>query len=230
MASLQAFPSSLLPRAWSRALIPYPFPFKRLPCRLGICLKDYLIAFPKSRQQSSKLGAGCFIFVVVERFSTTKVNRDCGLIAFVASGLINSDAFRRQVMLFNISSQDCMVLLATVPSGPFVILSEPICNCTFETHLLRTLVTPCRQVCTSTKVDLHTGLAMQMNSKVTEQVPKACQEFKILSKGVTRLTNTVAEVTYCVLPSQQIPRTVTGKNRKQANIHKKAIFFIPYSK
>ena len=28
-------------------------------------------------------------------------------------------------MLFNISSQDCMVLLATVPSGLFVILSEP---------------------------------------------------------------------------------------------------------
>ena len=35
MASLQAFPSSLLPRAWSRALIPFPFPFERLPRRLG---------------------------------------------------------------------------------------------------------------------------------------------------------------------------------------------------
>ena len=34
MASLQAFPSSLLPRAWSRALIPFPFPFERLPLRL----------------------------------------------------------------------------------------------------------------------------------------------------------------------------------------------------
>ena len=35
MASLRAFPSSLLPRAWSRALIPFPFPFERLPRRLG---------------------------------------------------------------------------------------------------------------------------------------------------------------------------------------------------
>ena len=34
MASLQAFPSSLLPRARSRALIPFPFPFERLPHRL----------------------------------------------------------------------------------------------------------------------------------------------------------------------------------------------------
>ena len=34
MASLQAFPSSLLPRAWSRALIPFPFPFELLPRRL----------------------------------------------------------------------------------------------------------------------------------------------------------------------------------------------------
>ena len=38
MASLQAFPSSLLPRAWSRALIPFPFPFERLPRRLHINL------------------------------------------------------------------------------------------------------------------------------------------------------------------------------------------------
>ena len=28
------FPSSLLPRVWSRALIPFPFPFQRLPRRL----------------------------------------------------------------------------------------------------------------------------------------------------------------------------------------------------
>ena len=35
MASLQAFPSSLLPRAWSRALILFPFLFERLPRRLG---------------------------------------------------------------------------------------------------------------------------------------------------------------------------------------------------
>ena len=34
MASLQAFPSTLLSRAWSRALIPFPFPFERLPRRL----------------------------------------------------------------------------------------------------------------------------------------------------------------------------------------------------
>ena len=34
MASLQAFPSSILPRARSRALIPFPFPFERLPRRL----------------------------------------------------------------------------------------------------------------------------------------------------------------------------------------------------
>ena len=27
----ERFPSSLLPRAWSRALIPFPFPFERLP-------------------------------------------------------------------------------------------------------------------------------------------------------------------------------------------------------
>ena len=36
MASLQALPSSLLPRAWSRALIPFPFPFERLPRRLEV--------------------------------------------------------------------------------------------------------------------------------------------------------------------------------------------------
>ena len=30
----RGFPSSLLPRAWSRALIPFPFPFERLPRRL----------------------------------------------------------------------------------------------------------------------------------------------------------------------------------------------------
>ena len=34
MASLQAFPSFLLSRAWSRALIPFLFPFERLPRRL----------------------------------------------------------------------------------------------------------------------------------------------------------------------------------------------------
>ena len=30
----RSFPSSLLPRAWSRDLIPFPFPFERLPRRL----------------------------------------------------------------------------------------------------------------------------------------------------------------------------------------------------
>ena len=34
MASLQAFASSLLPRAWSLAQIPFPFPFEHLPRRL----------------------------------------------------------------------------------------------------------------------------------------------------------------------------------------------------
>ena len=34
MACLQAFPSSHLPRARSRALIPFSFPFERLPRRL----------------------------------------------------------------------------------------------------------------------------------------------------------------------------------------------------
>ena len=34
MASLQAFPSTVLSRAWSRAVIPFPFPFERLPRRL----------------------------------------------------------------------------------------------------------------------------------------------------------------------------------------------------
>ena len=33
-ASLQAFPSSLLPRERSRAQIPFPFPFERLPRKL----------------------------------------------------------------------------------------------------------------------------------------------------------------------------------------------------
>ena len=40
MASLQVFPSFLLPRAWSRALIPFPFPFERLPCRLRRNIKS----------------------------------------------------------------------------------------------------------------------------------------------------------------------------------------------
>ena len=40
MASLQAFPSFLLPRAWSRALIPFPFPFERLPRRLRRNIKS----------------------------------------------------------------------------------------------------------------------------------------------------------------------------------------------
>ena len=33
---VDAFPSSLLPRAWSRALIPFPFPFERLSRRLAL--------------------------------------------------------------------------------------------------------------------------------------------------------------------------------------------------
>ena len=90
---------------------------------------------------------------------------------FAASGLINSDAFRRWVMLFNILSSQ-VPSVPSVPSGPFVILSEPICNCTSETHLLRNLVTPCRQVCVSTKVDLHTGVVSEMNSKSYRKSPQ----------------------------------------------------------
>ena len=41
-ASLQAFPSSLLPSAWSCALIPFPFPFERLPRRLAATLRQVL--------------------------------------------------------------------------------------------------------------------------------------------------------------------------------------------
>ena len=52
----------------------------------------------KSRQFSGKPGAGLFFFMIAWRFSTTKVNKDCSLIAFVASGLINSEAFGRWIM------------------------------------------------------------------------------------------------------------------------------------
>ena len=38
-------PSSLLPRAWSRALIPFPFPFERLPLRLAEKWQRKLLAF-----------------------------------------------------------------------------------------------------------------------------------------------------------------------------------------
>ena len=62
MASLQAFPSSLLPRAWSRALIPFPF---RTPAtqasqnmipreRLLVC---YTAVFRVVTQSSSPLEA-----------------------------------------------------------------------------------------------------------------------------------------------------------------------------
>ena len=45
MASLQAFPSSLLPRVRSRALIPFPFPFERLPRRLLATGSTLLLEF-----------------------------------------------------------------------------------------------------------------------------------------------------------------------------------------
>ena len=44
MASLQVFPSSLLPRTWSRALIPFPFPFERPPRGLSSMLVHYIEA------------------------------------------------------------------------------------------------------------------------------------------------------------------------------------------
>ena len=112
-------------------------------------------------------------------------------------------------MLFNIlSSQDCTVLLATVPSGPFVILSEPICNCTSETHLLRNLVTPCRQVCVSTKVDLHTGVASQMNSKsyrislqgllrIQLYRPRGLQVWHTLNQTHTQCSSLIANTRKC---------------------------------
>ena len=33
--AIASLPSSLLPRAWPRALPPFPFPFERLPRRLA---------------------------------------------------------------------------------------------------------------------------------------------------------------------------------------------------
>ena len=44
-ACLQGFPSSLLPRARSRALIPFPFPFERLPRRLLATGSTLLLEF-----------------------------------------------------------------------------------------------------------------------------------------------------------------------------------------
>ena len=44
-AFLQGFPSSLLPRARSRALIPFPFPFERLPRRLLATGSTLLLEF-----------------------------------------------------------------------------------------------------------------------------------------------------------------------------------------
>ena len=38
-------PSSLLLRAWSRALIPFPFPFERLPLRLAGKWQRKLLVF-----------------------------------------------------------------------------------------------------------------------------------------------------------------------------------------
>ena len=52
-------PSALLPRARSRVLIPFPFPFERLPRRLGkvyrLCLRFALSAF----LQSTALSVSC---------------------------------------------------------------------------------------------------------------------------------------------------------------------------
>ena len=54
MASLQAFPSSLLPRAWSRALIPFPFPFQRLPRRLKALQSDR-----HNKERDERWGLAC---------------------------------------------------------------------------------------------------------------------------------------------------------------------------
>ena len=149
-----------------------------------------------------KLGAGCFIFVVTWRFSTTKVNRDCSLIAFVASGLINSEAFRRRVILLNISSQVCMVLLSTVPSsGPLVILSEPICYCTSETYLLRNLVTPWKPVWVSIRVESISVWPCKWIPKLRKKCPRCVRNSIIPSKGVTRLTSPFSWISHMLCSS-----------------------------
>ena len=49
--SLREYPSSLLPRAWSRALIPFPFPFERLPRRLsGLSRTGLKTMLPRSQE------------------------------------------------------------------------------------------------------------------------------------------------------------------------------------
>ena len=58
MASLQAFPSFLLPRAWSWALVPFPFPFERLPRRLSVSHK-------KAKTRKRKVGNLWFEFCLV---------------------------------------------------------------------------------------------------------------------------------------------------------------------
>ena len=58
MASLQAFPSSPLPRAWSCALIPFPFPFERLPRSLSVSHK-------KAKTRKRKVGNLWFEFCLV---------------------------------------------------------------------------------------------------------------------------------------------------------------------
>ena len=149
-----------------------------------------------------KLAAGCFIFVVTWRFSTTKVNRDCSLIAFVASGLINSEAFRRRVILLNISSQVCMVLLSTVPSsGPLVILSEPICYCTSETYLLRNLVTPWKPVWASIRVESISVWPCKWIPKLRKKCPRCVRNSIIPSKGVTRLTSPFSWISHMLCSS-----------------------------
>ena len=58
MASFQAFPSSPLPRAWSCALIPFPFPFERLPRKLSVSHK-------KAKTRKRKVGNLWFEFFLV---------------------------------------------------------------------------------------------------------------------------------------------------------------------
>ena len=61
-------PSSLLPRAWCRALIPFPFPFERLPRRLHWkSCPNYFVLFSKKKIPSKKLNMG---FLSVPNFSS----------------------------------------------------------------------------------------------------------------------------------------------------------------
>ena len=98
---------------------------KYLVDQFVIPLIDSLITFPNlgSSPENLVLGASSSW---LHAGSPQPRSIETSLITFVTSRLINSDAFRRRVMLFNTSSQDYVVLLATVPSGPFVNLHDQL--------------------------------------------------------------------------------------------------------